>query len=174
MTARGQPAPPGDDPRPDRDRRGLLLPLRLEEALGAASLALIFLISFGNVVMRYFTDVSFAFTEELSVFLLVFLTFVGSASAVAKNKHIAMTALIDRAPPRLRLAAQATALLLGVAMFALIVRYGGALAYDDFRFGMTSPGLGVPQWLYSVWLPVLSAFVVLRLLERLFRLLARN
>lgn len=174
MIARGQPAEPEPDPRSGDRRRGLLLPLRFEEALGAAALALIFLISFGNVVMRYFTNVSFAFTEELSVFLLVFLTFVGSASAVAKNKHIAMTALIDRAPARLRRVAEATTLLLGVAMFALILRYGGALAYDDFRFGMTSPGLGVPQWLYSVWLPVLSAFILLRLLERLFRLLARN
>ena len=41
-------------------------------------------------------------------------------------------------------------------MFALLAGLRHAQAWDDYRFEMTSPGLGVPQWLYTVWLPLLS------------------
>lgn len=151
-----------------------VLPLRFEEMLGAAALALIFLISFANVVVRYLTDVSFAFTEEVSVFLLVVLTFVGSASAVAKDKHIRMTALAERLSPRLRQSVEVLVLLLAVGIFALVIRYGATLAWDDYRFGMSSPGLGVPQWLYSIWVPLLSVLIVVRLLERIWIVLRRG
>ena len=36
-----------------------------------------------NVLVRYFTDVSFAFTEEISVVLMVVMTLVGAAHAFA-------------------------------------------------------------------------------------------
>ena len=63
-------------------------PVRLDEALAALAMALICAISLANVVVRYLTDVSFAFTEEFSVFLLVFMTLVGSAVAFATDGHI--------------------------------------------------------------------------------------
>jgi TRAP-type C4-dicarboxylate transport system permease small subunit len=38
------------------------------------------------------------------------------------------------------------------------------MAWDDYRFDVTSPALGVPQWWYTVWLPLLSVLIVVRLL----------
>ena len=35
---------------------------------------------------------------------------------------------------------------------------------DDFRFEVTSSSLGLPQWWYSIWLPLLSLAILLRLL----------
>ena len=49
------------------------------------------------------------------------------------------------------------ALLFGT-MAVLSVR----VVWDDYRFGETSPGIGVPQWWYSVWLPVFSALITWR------------
>ena len=50
-----------------------------------------------------------------------------------------------------------------VAMFALLAWSGYRMALDDFEFEVTSPGLGLPQWLYTAWLPLLSAVIVIRL-----------
>lgn len=36
------------------------------------------------------------------------------------------------------------------------------LVWDDWRFEETSPGIGVPQWWYSVWLPICSLGITLR------------
>lgn len=51
-------------------------------------MALLALITFVNVLVRYFTDASFAWTEEISVFLMIVLALVGGASAVARDAHI--------------------------------------------------------------------------------------
>ena len=37
---------------------------------------------------------------------------------------------------------------------------GGKVVWDEYRFEVTSPGLGEPQWIYTLALPLLSAAVV--------------
>ena len=139
--------------------------LSIERALMAASMALLCAITMANVVVRYFTNFSFAFTEEISVWLMVFMTLVGAASAFHTGKHINVTLLVNRLSPPWRRAVELFALAATGVMFALLVWYGARMAYDDFRYEVTSPALGVPQWIYSVWLPLLSAVIVLRLLQ---------
>lgn len=142
------------------------VPIGIERALGAGAMALICLISFGNVVVRYATDVSFAFTEEFSVFLLVFMTFVGASLAFATNEHIRIAFLRDRFGPRGRMVCDVLAVAASFLMFALVVWYGGTLTWDEFRFEETSPGLGYPTWIYTIWLPLLGVAILLRLLGR--------
>jgi hypothetical protein len=43
--------------------------------------------------------------------------------------------------------------------------FGVRMAWEDYRYEVTSPALGVPQWLYTVWLPVLSFVVLGRLAQ---------
>lgn len=144
-----------------------LVPVSVERALGAAAMGLICMISLANVVVRYATNVSFAFTEEFSVFLLVFMTFVGASLAFATNENIRITFFADRLPPRGRFACEVIAALASFLMFALIVWYGGELTWDEYRFGETSPSLGYPTWIYTIWLPVLGIVILLRILGRL-------
>ena len=47
-------------------------------------------------------------------------------------------------------------------LFALIAVLSVRVVYDDFRFEETSPGIGVPQWWYSMWLPIFSTLVTCR------------
>ena len=68
----------------------------VERALAAVVLGAICLITLANVVVRYFTNYSFAATEEISVALMVVLALLGSATAVARRRHIAITILIDQ------------------------------------------------------------------------------
>ena len=43
----------------------------IERFLMAASMGVLCLLTMANVLVRYFTDISFAFTEEISVVLMV-------------------------------------------------------------------------------------------------------
>ena len=43
------------------------------------------------------------------------------------------------------------------------------MAWDDYNFEVTSPSLGVPQWWYTIWLPLLSIVIMLRLQAMLWR-----
>ena len=146
------------------------IPVRIEEFFAAMAMALICLITFANVLVRYFTDESFAFTEEFSVFLMVVLTFVGASAAFAKNSHIRMSFLVEKLQPRLAHYVEIAVMAAAAVLFTIIVWYGIRLLADDWNFDTTSPGIGIPQWIYTLWLPLLSAAITLRILGRIVRL----
>lgn len=136
--------------------------LRIEDWLTVLVMAALALITFVNVLVRYFTNSSFAWTEEISVFLMIVLALVGGSAAVARDRHIRIEYFAEggsalRKKRLAQLGAIAVALL-----FALIAVLSVRVVWDDYRFGETSPGIGVPQWWYSIWLPVFSALIAAR------------
>jgi TRAP-type C4-dicarboxylate transport system permease small subunit len=145
------------------------VPLAIEDWLTVIVMALLALITFANVLVRYFTDQSFAWTEEFSVFLMIVLSLVAGSAAVARNQHIRIEFFSDHGPEwRQRALARFGALMVFV-LFALIAVLSVRVVYDDIRFGETSPGIGVPQWWYTVWLPVLSIVIAGRALGLFIR-----
>ena len=54
-------------------------------------------------------------------------------------------------------------------MFVILAVFGSQFAYDDYRFEVTSPALGLPQWLYTTWLPLLSVVVAGRAIGAMIR-----
>ncbi len=147
------------------------IPVKIEEFFAALAMALICLITFANVLVRYFTDESFAFTEEFSVFLMVVLTFVGASAAFARNSHIRMSFVVEKLPARTARYVEIAVMVAAAVLFAILVWYGIRLLADDWNFDTTSPGIGIPQWIYTLWLPLLSAVITLRIVGRIVRLL---
>jgi TRAP-type C4-dicarboxylate transport system permease small subunit len=135
---------------------------RLERVLATLALVVISLISLANVVVRYFTDASFAFTEELSVFLLVILTFAGASVAMRSNRHIRI-GLLERLFPRLRTPLILLQWLASMLVLGLVVWFGGQFALEEYQWESESPGLGLPNWWYVVWLPLLALAIAVRL-----------
>jgi TRAP-type C4-dicarboxylate transport system permease small subunit len=144
--------PPDEEPRS----------LRIEDWLTVLIMAALALITFANVLVRYFTDASFAWTEEISVFLMIVLAMVGGASAVARDTHIRIEFFCANgsAARRRRLAQLGAALV--ALLFAFLAVISVRLVWDDYRYEETSPGIGVPAWWYSIWLPILSALMAAR------------
>lgn len=153
---------PHDEPRPR-------VPIRIEEALAALAMAAMGVITFANVVTRYLTNISLAFTEEYAIVLMVVMTMLGTAVAVVRNHHIRITYFVDRLPRAMRRHAELFAIAATVAVFVGLAIYGSRMVWDEYRFEETSPGLGVPQWIYSIWLPVLSVVIVARAAGRAIR-----
>jgi TRAP-type C4-dicarboxylate transport system permease small subunit len=143
--------------------------IRIEEAIAAAAMALICAITFANVVVRYLTNASFAFTEEFSVFLLVALTLVGASAAFARDRNIRVDFFVLKLPAATRHRLELAGMALSAVLFSMVAWYGWRFFLDDWKYGTTSPGLGIPQWMYSVWLTVLSLLMVARIVGRLVR-----
>lgn len=149
------------------------IPLALEDWLAVIVLGGLALITFANVLVRYFTDQSFAWTEEISIFLLIVLTMAGGSAAFVRGHHIRIEAVADNGPPSRRrwMALAATASI--VLFFALLTVLSARLVIDEIRYEETSPAIGVPTWWYSVWLPLMAGVITLRaagMLRRLIRL----
>jgi TRAP-type C4-dicarboxylate transport system permease small subunit len=65
----------------------------------AAALAVMVVLVFGNVFMRYAFNSGFAVSEELSRWLFVWLTFLGAVVAMRDNAHLGTDMLIGRLGP---------------------------------------------------------------------------
>lgn len=151
-------------PLPDADEadEATVVPLKIEDWLTVIVMALLALITFANVIVRYFTSQSFAWTEEISVFLMIVLALVAGSAAVARNRHIRIEYFADNGPAwRQRLLARVGALLTFL-FFAVLAVLSARVVYDDIRFGETSPGIGLPIWWYTIWMPVMSVAIALR------------
>ena len=68
----------------------------IEERIAVASMALLVVITLLNVVTRYFTDDSFAWTEELSVFLMVAMALAGASAVAQRDRHIRIEFLYNK------------------------------------------------------------------------------
>ena len=73
-------------------------------------------------------------------------------------------------PAALRLALELAGMALSATLFTMVAWFGWRFFLDDWQYGTTSPGLGIEQWIYSVWLTVLAALIVARIAGRIVRL----
>lgn len=148
--------------------------LALEDWLTVLSMAALALITFANVLVRYFTDSSFAWTEEFSIFLMVVLALVGGSAAVSRDRHIRIEYFSSSGSKRRQRFLALLGALMVAALFALMAVLSVRLVWDDFRYGETSPGIGVPQWWYSVWFPLLTALIAARAMGLFWRIKRRT
>jgi TRAP-type C4-dicarboxylate transport system permease small subunit len=163
-TESGQPDPP---PREESGR--VRVPLAIEDWLTALIMGALALITFANVLTRYFTSHSFAWTEEISIFLMILMTLVAASAAVARHRHIRIEYFAGQGTAYRQRALRRFGALMVAVLFVLIAVLSARVVWDDYRFSETSPGIGVPQWWYTIWLPVFSFVIALRALGLVIR-----
>ena len=72
---------------------------RLLEYVIAGLLALMVVLVFGNVVLRYVFNSGITMSEELSRWLFVWLIFLGAIIAMKDHAHLGVDSLVSRLPP---------------------------------------------------------------------------
>ncbi len=142
---------------------------RLEDWLTVAIMAGLACVTFLNVLVRYFTDASFAWTEEISIFLMIVLALVGGSAAVVRESHIRIEFFAESGSECRQRALASFGALMVALLFIAIAVLSVPIVWDHYQYEETSPGIGVPQWWYSVWLPVFSALIAVRALQLLVR-----
>lgn len=127
---------------------------RIEEAFIITTVFLMALILIGNVISRTVFNSSWTFAEEVSIFLLIVLTFVGTSYGARKGRHIRMSALHGFLPQKARKAIMI--LVSAVTAFTMFVLTYHAVLYvlKIYRMGTVSPALRVPMWLILIFVPV--------------------
>jgi TRAP-type C4-dicarboxylate transport system permease small subunit len=123
------------------------------------------LITLANVLTRYLSDESFAWSEEISIFLIVVMTLAGAAGVAARDSHIRIEYFYDAGSAARRrafrlLAAAATALVFVVLAVLFAVTVEG-----EIRWRETSMGLGVPRWWFTIAIPPLCLAIAARAVQ---------
>jgi len=142
--------------------------LRLLRVLIATCLALMVVLVFGNVVLRYVFNTGLTLSEELSRWLFVW--FMGAIIALRERGHLGTDFLVGRLSPAGKKVCLVAAHLVMLAMCVLLLR--GAWVQAVINAGSTSAVMEVPvAWLYASGV-VFAVSGVLLLLHNLWRLVS--
>lgn len=137
----------------------------LEEFIVVITLVTMSVIAFSNVLTRNFLDLSLAFTEEITINLFVFLTFVGAAIGVRRGAHLGFSLIIERVPLPVRRILVVVIGFVSVVLFLFITYYGMDMILFQIDINAKTPALGWPRWLFSLSIPVGSLLCVIRTVE---------
>ena len=140
-----------------------------EDWIAAFGMAALCVITMVNVIVRYLTDESFAWTEEFSVFLLVLTTMAGTAAAAMRDNHIRIEFFLMAGSESRRRALALFGAFVTAVFFVALAVLTGRMAWDDFHYAEISSGLGVPRWWYTAWVPALSLVISFRVVQAMNR-----
>ena len=143
---------------------------KLLEFVIAACLAVMVVLVFGNVVMRYVFNTGITVSEELSRWLFVWLTFLGAVVGLREHAHLGTDMLIGRLGPT----GKKVCLFIAYAFMLLMcwMLFAGSLEQTQINWDVTAPSSGASMaWFYSVGL-VFSVSAALVLLADLLRVLS--
>lgn len=143
---------------------------RTIEALIALLLAVMVVLVFGNVVMRYAFNSGITVSEELSRWLFVWMTFLGAIVALKDNGHLGTDMLVSRfgrTGKRVCLALAQAAML-----YVTYLLYAGSLAQVRINWDVEAPVSTLSMaWFYSAGL-VFAVCSALILVWQLWRTLS--
>lgn len=117
-----------------------------------------------QVIFRFFFQ-ALGWSEELTRFLLVLTSLVGTAIAFKRGSHIAVTAFVNRLPGPLKKLTGLMVHLCGLFFFGVVVRYGAILMRSEAS--QTTPAMGLSMsWIYAMY-PVMGTVILIHLLDGL-------
>jgi TRAP-type transport system small permease protein len=137
---------------------------RALEALIALALALMVVMVFGNVVLRYAFNSGITVSEELSRWLFVWVTFLGAVVGLRERSHLGTDVLISRIGPAARRACLAIgqAAMIGVTAVLLHGSWSQARINLDVEAPITGASMA---WIYGAGVVFAASALPLLLLE---------
>ena len=135
---------------------------RAEEIFMSVALLLISMVVFVNVVMRYGFAASIVWTEELTRYTIIWITFIGGSVCVRENYHPKVEALVMRIPANMKWIVTLTIAIIGVLFSVAMTIYGWQLVSNALITGqVTATGLA-PMFIPLMGLPLGGALMTIR------------
>lgn len=135
----------------------------------AAALALMVLLVFGNVVLRYAFNSGIAVSEEVARWLFVWLCFMGALVAMKEGAHLGTDMLVSRLP----VAGKKACMVLGhlLMLYVTWLFLVGSWQQARLNHDMAAPVTGAPMSIFYASGVVFSVCAGVLLLLQLARLL---
>lgn len=137
---------------------------RFLEGAIAAALALMVVLVFGNVVLRYAFNSGITVSEEVSRWLFVWMTFLGAVVAMKEHAHLGTDVLVSR----LGVTGKKVCLVAGhcLMLYTCWLLFSGSLAQTRINWDVQAPVTGASVALfYSTGMVFAVSAAVLLLLE---------
>lgn len=118
-----------------------------------------------NVFFRYILNVSIVWSEELSVYLLVWCSFLASSVAFRRGLHVAFTVFRDRLPQPLGRHVELFNHVVVLAFLAVMTWYGAELAISNWN--QQTPALRISKAIPYLAVPVGGVLMLIQVVRLL-------
>lgn len=118
----------------------------IERVLALAFIAAVCL-NFANVVGRYGFGRSIAAADEIQIYIMVFMAFVGAAVVSWRRQHLRMDVLVRFLPGGFQGALRWIEIVLVLAAAGFVVVQSWRYSAQMFAIGRTSDLGGIPMWI---------------------------
>lgn len=143
---------------------------RFLNLLIAVCLAVMSILVFLNVVLRYGFNSGITWSEEMARFLFIWLTFFGAIAALKDNEHLGMDTLLKKLPKGLKKIAYVLSNL--IILWTLYLVLDGSLKMTQLNMDSKAPATGLPlSFIYGIGVVVgisMGIIVLINLYRVLF------
>ena len=127
---------------------------KIMDGVSVLFMVLILLLVIAQVAMRYIFNSPLTWSEELAVFVMIWLTFIGSLICMRDKEHIEVTILVDHLPRTLQRIVVAFSRLASVFFLLVVAYYGSDLVMENMT--VTSPANKISMGLVYTIIPLSS------------------
>ena len=135
--------------------------IRVNRWIVIAILAAMASMVFANVALRFFTDGSILWVEEVSRYLMIWLTFLGAGLVLRYGGHIGIDTLQERLP-RHAIPVRAVIFVVMLGFFAVMLWLG--IRYAAFTWAQTTPVMQIPIGAVYLAMPIGFALLIVHAL----------
>ena len=139
----------------------------LDIKISGLLMLIILIITFANVISRYFIHASFSFTEELTTVLYVLIVLLGASYAVKEGSHFALDLLVNALSPRWQRVCYFISDLIGFILCAIISYVSVPMIIQQYKAGTITISMHVYQWIFSLGVPIGMFSMLYRYVRRL-------
>jgi C4-dicarboxylate transporter DctQ subunit len=120
-----------------------------------------------NVVLRYIFSQPIVGLEEITEYLLLFITLIGAAWLLRENGHVSVDILLDRLNRRQKAFLSTINSLMGAFICAILTWYGSQVVYVNFQREAYFPSLlEFPKAPILAIIPIGSFLLLIQFLRR--------
>lgn len=147
---------------------------KIEEMLAAACLTVMAILTFANVIARYLFSASFSFSEEITTYLFVLLSMLGTAIAAKRRAHLGLSIVTDAVGPRVEKILRIIGYAAAVVFTGAIFYYGILMVRNQQILGQVTAGMQWPEWIFGSFVPIGAFFATVRFIQVLVEEIRRN
>lgn len=131
---------------------------KIEKFVSCVCVSVMAVLVFANVIARYIFNHSLAFSDEMSTYLFVLMSFMGTAIAARRNAHLGLSILTDHMNPRMRTVVNIITYGIAALFCLLIIIFGIQMVISQYRLGQETAAMQWPEWIYGSFVPIGAAF----------------
>ncbi len=140
----------------------------LEKIVSCICVIVMSVLVFINVIARFVFNNSLAFSDEISTYLFVLMSFMGTAIAARRGAHLGLSILTDRVSPKARICISMFTYGISALFCLLIVIFGVQMVVSQYQLGQESAAMQWPEWIYGSFVPIGAAFATLAFIQGIY------